>query len=402
MGHYIFLTGLYLPKPGATGMCVHAVAKELTNRGHIVKVICYDNKEEKKHESEIETIRVHVPFFLKHHYSIFKQKLAYCISLVCKFLHIINYPLRSSSLVKNYYSALEKAYKEYGGDKNSPKIIASFTPFEAVFAGYKFKLKHPNSKLYYYSTDTLSNEGGKSRFLPIKTRNKLGLKWEKRFFDVYDVLIIMNCHKQYYYSDKFASYINKMRLSNFPLFRPNSYKKTSPNLNIVYAGTLYKRIRNPRYACTVLTELVKKTDFTVFFLGSGDCDEILKETEKISDGRIKNLGMQDYGIAQSYLSQAMVLLSIGNFGTDMTPSKIYEYISTGKPIIHFYSCDNDLCLEPLNLYGNCLLVKEGNANVDEVIRFCKKANQIPLEQFKDNFVNSTPSFTADIIEHDNL
>ena len=36
MSKYIFLTNAYLPKPGATGMCVHQIAKELSNRGHEV------------------------------------------------------------------------------------------------------------------------------------------------------------------------------------------------------------------------------------------------------------------------------------------------------------------------------------------------------------------------------
>ena len=41
MKQYIFLTNQYLPKPGATGMCVHNVATELAKRGESVATVCY-------------------------------------------------------------------------------------------------------------------------------------------------------------------------------------------------------------------------------------------------------------------------------------------------------------------------------------------------------------------------
>ena len=53
---------------------------------------------------------------------------------------------------------------------------------------------------------------------------------------------------------------------------------------------------------------------------------------------------------------AVALISIGNKDFPYVPSKIFEYMSTGKPIIHFYHNDDDSCLGYLQRYRNACLI----------------------------------------------
>lgn len=135
-------------------------------------------------------------------------------------------------------------------------------------------------------------------------------------------------------------------------------KKDSRKKLFVYVGTLYKVLRNPVYSCTILKSLTTYIDMKVVFMGGGDCFDILHNYQRQTNNAIEYIGMQPHDVALKYLDNADVLLSIGNKESPMAPSKIYEYISTGKPIIHFYTWDKDPCIEPLKKYGNAILIKE--------------------------------------------
>ena len=97
------------------------------------------------------------------------------------------------------------------------------------------------------------------------------------------------------------------------------------------------------------------------------------------------------------MDRSDILLSIGNKGTEMAPSKIYEYMSTGKPIIHVYSEENDPCIEQLVKYGNALLIKEGNDSRDLIVEFINSRKNIDTSDVFKRFISSTPSYTVDLI-----
>ena len=109
--------------------------------------------------------------------------------------------------------------------------------------------------------------------------------------------------------------------------------------------------------------------------------------------------MQPHSVALAYLSAADVLLSIGNAESPMAPSKIYEYMSTGKPILHVYSWAEDPCLEPLARYGNALLIQEGDP--EAVVKMEEFLNHRKVLAFSDVarlFHTSTPEYTTHILE----
>lgn len=82
----------------------------------------------------------------------------------------------------------------------------------------------------------------------------------------------------------------------------------------------------------------------------------------------------------------------------MAPSKIYEYMSTGKPIIHTYTWEKDPCIEPLMKYGNALLLNEKEeVDVNSICKFIEDSYIIPYSDVKAKFMSATPEYTADLI-----
>lgn len=402
--NYIFLTNQYLPKPGATGLCVHYVAKELKMRGHNVNVICFsENLPSKEIIDEVDVIKIKVPFCLRADSgkNFIVKKIRRLSVLAHKLYHWHSYPMRSNSLVKSYYSAAMDLLCKM--DLRDTILVATYTPIEACAALIRIKRKLRQVKGCFYSTDTLSNERGSTGFLSANYREKKGFEWEKRIFGVVDIAIIMECHKSHYFQKQYVEFSKKIRLANFPLINPSSKKKDKMNHKdklLVYAGTLYKKMRNPTFLCEMLSQL---QSIRVVFIGSGDCEEIIKRYEQRTAGKICYLGMQTHSKALHFIHDADVLLSIGNNESPMAPSKIYEYMSTGKPIIHVFNWNEDPCIEPLQKYGNALLIDEKiPVNINDASSFIFKGSPMTYNDVFSNFKTSTPMYTADLMEDVNV
>ena len=66
--------------------------------------------------------------------------------------------------------------------------------------------------------------------------------------------------------------------------------------------------------------------------------------------------------------EADILLNIGNTIPGMVPSKIFEYMSTGKPIISTSCIQNDPVITYLEHYGNAHVINEKETIETEVSR----------------------------------
>lgn len=401
MGKYIFLTGQYLPRPGATGICIHQIAKEAVLRGHDVTTICYSDGDNEVQWDGVKTVKIKAPGFLNFQYKSnrLKKILYHLVEIAHKLWNIRKYPLKSKKLVNSYIKALKKHTKK----TEAITVVASYTPLEAVVAAAKIKQKQPQFvEAIYYCADTLSNEKGESAILSSRYRSECGIKWEKELFSKFDKILIMECHKEHYLCDIFDEFSKKIKLVNFPLLvsaTNQSELSESSTIKIVYAGTLYRKLRNPEFICNILNDLSERIALDVNFIGGGDCDDILSAFELKSNGTIKRKGMLPHEIALQYIGSADVLLSIGNAKSPMAPSKIFEYISTGKPIIHLYTYEKDPCLEPLTKYENALLIQEGDSEAqDKIYDFIMMRKYLSYENIKDKFLSSTPKYTMDIIE----
>ncbi len=398
---YIFLTNAYMPNPGATGVCVHQVAKDLVSRGEDVVVICFeDGNNHKSVVDSIRTVRIKAPFFIQPYKgkNKYMSRCHWAVGLISKLLYINKYPLRSKKLVSRYLKAINREED----NQTDLCIIATYTPLEGVVAAAKYKEKNRGAKLIYYSTDTLSNETGESGILSAKNRTKLGLKWELYLFSVYDRILIMDCHRNHYEKEIYRKFSSKIKYASFPLIvKPVFYNKTivKHTVNtIVFAGNLYSKMRNPKYICNLMTSTFSSSQIRVIFIGGGDCIEEMKSLSRESKGMLQYVGFQPYTYVEKALSEADVLLSIGNSFSSMCPSKIYEYMSTGKPIIHSYTYEKDPCLEPLEKYGNSLLLKEDeNGNQEKLVSFISNIKVLDYSIVAHNFESNTPQYTSGLI-----
>ena len=93
------------------------------------------------------------------------------------------------------------------------------------------------------------------------------------------------------------------------------------------------------------------------------------------------------------VNSAHCLLSIGNKNPNQIPSKVIEYLATGKPIIHFTEIDDDPVINLSNEFHNLVILNKSDDEKKLFLLIEEMFNKI--EKFDtDKFINN---YTAESI-----
>lgn len=139
-------------------------------------------------------------------------------------------------------------------------------------------------------------------------------------------------------------------------------------INCLFTGRLYHNIRNP----SMVLYLFSKVDSNIHLSMMTNLSK-----EKIKAYATENylpsvIPLQNRDTALFNLTQADILVNIGNTVEFQVPGKIFEYMSTGKPIIHFSKIENDPALKYLNLYPKILIINEWEIEKIDYVRKLEK------------------------------
>lgn len=406
MKNILFLTGFYYPKYSVNGLCSNAIINELKTKYNLY-VLSYKNNGEKafyKYENEsIYKVRPRLFFLIRelsemNNNYVLKNILYFVAMFIQKMKRVLFfffYPFDSIFATWRYVRYADSIVKNNKIDC----VVSVFQPFETLVAADYLKKKY-NIKEIIYVLDTLSNVNKKKNFWNNYKRRR-GMKTEKRYYSKADMIINMRCHEKELKNSYYNSIRNKFVFSDIPLFRKLEKPKyrnmfSSDYINFVYTGTLDKERRDPTKICKLIDEYNKNNSKKIkcHFFSRGDCENILKRFNcVVAHGFVKN----DTSICALFEADVLISLEVKN--SDMISAKIFEYISTGKKIIHFYETNNDVLLPYLNNYDNSLIININNnvnSNIELINSFIKKNIKNNLNLDKD-FIENTPGYTADLI-----
>ena len=100
------------------------------------------------------------------------------------------------------------------------------------------------------------------------------------------------------------------------------------------------------------------------------------------------------------MKKASVLVTIGNNSDEEVPSKLFEYLSFCKPIVHLYYSDKDVYLKYLEHYKYSICIKMDKESISEnrkkFYEFCKETSHIDIkyEAIENLFIKCTPNFVT--------
>ena len=167
-----------------------------------------------------------------------------------------------------------------------------------------------------------------------------------------------------------------------------SFNYEAKPITIGYFGVLTKGVRSP----SQVLKFFQQTDFVLHWYTNSDSKEMIKQN-KIDFNRNKLFDMVTRNEAlEKMVTSLHCLLSIGNLNPAQLPSKIIEYISTGKPVLHFVEIKDDPVLEIAKEFSNLIIIDK-NSNITEVEQQLNNVF-INIEKFDINKFNENYSTRA--------
>jgi hypothetical protein len=145
-------------------------------------------------------------------------------------------------------------------------------------------------------------------------------------------------------------------------------------IRLLFAGNLYKTIRNPRFALAVIARLrqlsIDRKITMDFYGGHEECSGEFEPYLGTANDWLFLHGPIDRRTLLEEYARSNILVNIGNATPYQLPSKVVEYIATGLPILNFASIERDSVGEFLRSHPQTLTVFEGPGISDKVVGDC--------------------------------
>lgn len=174
------------------------------------------------------------------------------------------------------------------------------------------------------------------------------------------------------YNPKYHNKVDIIELPNLVELAQKT-KNLSPRnkeTTLTYAGGFYRDIRNPGKMLDILSKLPNYLKIRII---GYSCEDIIEEKAKLFDGNFEFLGKLEYSKTIEYLNNSNILINLGNTITNQTPSKVFEYIALGKPILNFYFSEDDTSLFYFKKYPLALNINLNDYNsnpTESIVEFC--------------------------------
>ncbi|OBZ11224.1 hypothetical protein A7975_19920 [Bacillus sp. FJAT-26390] len=304
------------------------------------------------------------------------------------------------SMIDAYYNALNKILAPVEA------VIPMCFPMEAVVAGMKFKKNVTTTKLIPYLFDPFVESHTLHRAKWNKRlKRKANLKVEKNMFDLSTKVFCVN-HMLHHF-DKFSNSHGRIISTEHPMLKENINNLTinregenKAPLILTYTGVFDKVVRNPDYLLKTMQFVLSDYDSELHLYTSGNCGDIIDPYTKEAEGKIVNHGYVSKKDADIAVASSGILVSVGNRDNLQSPSKVFEYISAGKPIVHFYNRDDDSIVDLLKSYPISLCLKQDKGlieqNAKSIIKFYQECNgkTLKFSEIEYKFRKASPKYIA--------
>ena len=397
----------------ANGICALSVAKAMVDRGD--DVCCIVNREHGEGVSfEQDGI---------YYYTV-KPRLVYTISSFLsrrndinptkrKIYSLINWVVNKTELLlslptwpvisRSYSRRIFNCIKDVCSEAPVDLIIPVYTQIDTIIAANKYKKECDNQvTVIPYFLDSLAAGYGPKMMSKQWVENR-GLKWEKTLLKDVDHIVMMKSSEAFYKEkENSLPYFSKISFLDLPLFVPQSARKGIDKngvKEILYVGTIPGHIRNPKYFLEAFSKVNNK-DLQLTIIGPSTCESLIQDYV-IKDKRIKRIQSVPHSEAIERIKTADILLNLGNNLTTMTPSKIFEYISAGKPIISTAPITDEPCIPYLTKYGNACILYE-NKDIEESVAlmagFISSSHNVDPDSLEETFLLNQPKAFLNVVD----
>jgi hypothetical protein len=141
---------------------------------------------------------------------------------------------------------------------------------------------------------------------------------------------------------------------------PRIFSGGDGRLRLVFVGTFYRAIRSPEFLLSLFRSLLETElgpRLELHLVGSThDCDDLIARHRDLLGRSLFVHGVVDREAARAAMSEADVLINVGNENSYQLPSKVVEYVSTGRPILNLIAGEDDSSHAFLASFEGCLAI----------------------------------------------
>lgn len=400
----------FFPTASANVVCACEVAKKLVELGNIVDIIAIEENGDKlpeKYEG-MNVYGVKTNLFYRAYYYSLKHPNRKIAQLVNKMLSILRKlikllflhwsPFYSLAYPKRICKLAEKL-----NDKNSyDEIVTVYSPFENALGGLMFKKKHPECKWCIYALDSTIQ----STPVGLDKKYRSTRYWLPIFAKYTDKFICMQsrCKEIDYYGIDWG---DKLVVSDIPLLKESVVKNDETEDNNseeiwIYAGACNAPYYNLDDLIDVFINAESKAENNrkLYIYSNGPDYERIKKRASKTEGKVVCPGYINRSLLNEMMKKADVLVS--QKSCEQISSKVFEYMSYGKILVHVSSSDNDCTADYVKRYPRGIVIetyKNDYCECADILNesLCnmrkKRLKQIDLHSF---FMN-TPQYTCNLI-----
>ena len=401
MAKIVFILGSYYPETDANVICSMNVIRELQRRKH--KVICVCGTKGKTRIDYIDGVEIR-----RVHHIGFSDKYAKLRHISTKRIMLILHMLKSIFILPIFPNSepifsynLTKEVQAVLDETKVDCIIGVFRPFASIQATINSKMDTIKTVGYYL--DVLKGADppfgiSKSKYI------KICDKKEHTVFSKLDFILMAENGKISYIDDRYNDARKKMHFVNFPtmVLDESDESREEGIKTFLYAGYMNNTYRNPEYLLSLFASAFGNDNKAEMHLyGKCDAPYIVEQYTC----RYKNIfyhGIVDKMQVDEAIRKVDCVINLGNEDSSVVPSKLFELIASKKPILQIQRCEQDSCLQYLDLYPNALVIDKSQSleyNLRELKNFCeRKSKTVTNDYLLENYYSATPQSVVDIIE----
>ena len=412
MKHIVFILGNYYPFYSAVGNCAEKVISSLKEE-YKVSVISTKNS------VELEDFEVYNGYEIHRVESKF-QKEFNSLSVnaesnridkfkftLCRVKNLIKFLFRPESVDQSLTTLYVNKLNDVNTKEKIDVVVPLIFPIESAVAAMKFqKLTGSNCYIIPYWFDNFANSVSLHRFnLNRRLKYKRNRAIELELVNNAKSIIAMHPLQEHFNSTLPYSLYKKIKFTEHPLLLERDLKRRvieSDKIRFAYTGGLFKGVRTADGCLNVFSELAKliniKVDFYCFGTGASAVDLYEKQSPKY----FQNYGMVSRTVAEQAVTDADILISIGDVEGKQLSSKIFDYLSLGKPIVHFAYVESCVNSKILMKYPLSLTIQLRQDNqyeaviLNSFVKFCNevKGKRLDFGQVSNIYPEAIPQTTA--------
>jgi len=271
-------------------------------------------------------------------------------------------------------------------------IISISLPFTSHVCAYLLN-KRLNAEWYMdigdpFSLKKFSSENNKFLFSFI---NRF---IEKKYYKIASKIIFTHKEASELHMENFNIPSSKI-VNGYPIGRIDknllsksiNYNYSQKPLKIGYFGIFTDKVRDPENYLKFVHNFYSYK-FEHFWYTNQESKKFLNKINNNQIHNIYDLVSRDKAI-KIMLEDMHILLSIGNFNKYQLPSKVIEYISLGKPVLHFAEIKEDPLYKFEDLFRNFKIINKNTSN-EEIDKFLKV---FELDEFNFDYKTFDNNFT---------